>query len=612
MRRLLRLSSVGGGGTAGSASGQQVNVEEVGRISLPPVPPESPPGLVSDLQVANGFAYVGRYVDVPARVEVFDVRVPSAPTGPICQTAEPSGSEVEDLVIEDRFLYVASQDASGDIDGVQVHDLIDLDAPSCTGAAFFVPGIPSAHDLFLYTHSNGMRLLLVATLQPDASRGVHVLNVDNPGSPVSVAFIPHPLPPTAFCAPAPGFPCGPHDIYAQLLPSGQDVLVVAGLSDGSYIFDITIPSAPVQVGHFGYMWRTPDGDADGVADCCDLFGDGACDDTNFDGTVDDLDKTFLNNTHDARITPDGQYLWTADEKACGGHVITWSLADILSQCGDADGCPPGLGEMVPLGEYWLDTPMPVTVHQIRWYSSNYALLPWYEEGLRVLGITDDATAVPNPATDPIEVGYFDSLVPNTDGCIDNGVPPVDCVAGNPDRVLNPGFGGDWGVVWDDCYLYISDRGSPDNNEAPPSDAGTEGALIVLRYTGGPTTPQPLRITKDQVTPGDLVASWGEVPFASTFNLYRGTLPDAGGNLATLGTRPPGAEYDHTMIGPFNCDAPGSPSAVFGQFTPGVEGPTYYYLVTARSPCDDAEDREGNYGQDSFDVDRPVAATTCPL
>jgi hypothetical protein len=489
---------------------------------------------------------------------------------------------------------------------------MNLAGPVCNGPSQFVPGIPAALDLFFYDHSSGSRVLFVATVGPTALRGVHVVSVDDPGNPIPVTFIPYPTPPDSYCIPGPGGPCGPHDVYAQRVGT-RDLLVVAGLSDGAYIIDVTMLATPTRLAHFGYSWMTPDLDGDGVAECCDLFGDGECDDTNFDGVVDELDKVFRNVTHDARITPDGQYLWTADEKACGGHVITWSLNDILTLCADADGCPPALGEVTPLGELWLPTPLPVSVHQIRWYDSSFAFLPWYEEGLRVLAIAADsmpALGTADPAISPIEVGFFDSLVPNTDGCIENGFPGAACVTGT--RVLNPGLFGDCGVSWDDCYAYIADRGSPDNNEAPPNDQGTAGALIVLRYTGGPTAPQPLRLAKDTLTPGRLIASWGDVPFASTFNLYRGTFPTTGGMLATLGTRPSGMEYDHAVIGPANCDMPGSPGPIVNQFIPGVAGATYYYyLMTSRSPCDAAEDREGNYGQDSFGVNRPVAATTCP-
>lgn len=643
-----------------------MNMEEVGRITLPPVPIETIPGYASDLWATNGFAYVARYRHPPLRVEVYDVTTPSAPTFR-CQTAESAtGDEVEDVVVEGRFLYAATQDDSADIDGVFVHDLVDLAAPVCNGPTFPLAGVPSAHDLFVYTHSNGTRLLIIATMMPDALRGVHIFNVNNPAVPVPVTFLSHPFTGrTPYCDPnvIPSFPplpsppvpspCAPHDIYAQQV-NGRDLLVVATLTDGVYLFDITIPAAPLPLAHFNYFWNTPDLDGDTLPDACDFFGDGCADDTNGDTVVDDLDRLFVSYSHEARITPDGQFLWTADEKACGGHIITWSLAQVLANCSDTDGCRAALPlEVAPVDEYWVDRPLPFVVHQLRWYSANYAFVPWYEEGLRVLGITSDPTAPQNPSSSPLEMGFFDSLVPNTDSCIQNGTDPTDCTTcSGPIRVLNRGFFGDWGVSWDNCYAYIADRGSPDNNGGL-GNAATPGALIVLRYTGGPTTPQPLRITKDFSIPGDLVASWGEVPFASTFNIYRGTIPRSvtGGGM---GTRPAGSEYDHTMIDPLTtCDQPGSTAVIASQFTPsgatcnnatdddadtlidcadtsaGVEDCStdqscqpfaYYYLVTARSPCDPAENRESNYGQKSSGADRPTAApsvgcpacTTCPL
>jgi hypothetical protein len=605
-----------------------LNMEEIGRIALPPVPPESPPGLVSDLWVKDGFAYVARYRDLPLRVEVYDATTPTAPAF-LCSTTEsPTGEEVEDVVVEGQFLFAATQDQDPDIDGVLVHNLGPTLPPVCNGTTFPLAGVQSAHDLFLYTHSNGTRLLIVATMMPDTARGVHIFNVNNPASPTSVAFLSHPFAGrTPYCDPTfipgptdpplfppipnpPGAsPCAPHDIYAQQV-NGQDLLVVATLTDGVYLFDITTPASPVPLAHFNYFWSTPDLDGDTLPDACDYFGDGCADDTNFDGTVDDLDKLFVSYAHDARITPDGQFLWTADEKACGGHILTWDLAQVLATCSDTDGCRAALPlEIAPVDEYWVDRPLPTVVHQLRWYSANYAFVPWYEEGLRVLGITNDPTAAQNPASSPLEMGFYDSLQPNTDSCLENGTDPLDCsTCTGAIRVLNTGFGGDWGVSWDDCYAYIADRGSPDNNEAPGT-VGSEGALLVLRYTGGPTTPQPLRITKS-TTGGNLIASWGEVPFAATFNVYRGTIPSG----ATLGTRPVGTEYDHTMFDATACDVPPPSKQLTAQFVPTatVPGTTYYYLVTARSPCDPAADRESNYGQNSFGVDRPVAAPTCPL
>ena len=244
---------------------------------------------------------------------------------------------------------------------------------------------------------------------------------------------------------------------------------------------------------------------------------------------------------------------------------------------------------------------PIAPHQVR-LEGAFAFLPWYEEGLRIVDVGDV------PATAPVEIASFDTLVPNTDGCFENDDLPI----GNCSPI-NRGFFGTWGVAWDECYLYLSDRGSPDNN-ADVGVVGSEGAMVVLRYTGGPTSPQPLRIQKDVGFPGDLIASWGEVPFASSFNVYRGTIPMPPG-AAGMGSRGPGNEYDHEMIDLAGCPAATNPTFITAQFVPGPGQPvgtTYYYLVTARSPCDEAEGLEGNTGQDSFDVDRPDASPTCPL
>jgi hypothetical protein len=50
---------------------QGVNLEEVGRIAMPPVPPnDGSPADASDIWVTGNFAYVGRFDNAPSRVEV--------------------------------------------------------------------------------------------------------------------------------------------------------------------------------------------------------------------------------------------------------------------------------------------------------------------------------------------------------------------------------------------------------------------------------------------------------------------------------------------------------------------------------------------------------------
>lgn len=637
-----------------------LNVERMGSAPMPPVPDNTTPGEASDIWVSNGFAYVGRYDNDPLgpaglerRVEVFDARNPRAPSL-FCSipmtpaTSIVENSYVEDVLVEGRFLYVAQQDTALDIDGVRIHDLgVDPSNPNCISTAdTFAPIVPSAHNLFVYRHFNGSSYLLVAVQAPQSATGVHALNIDDPANPVHVAFWSHPPDPAlAYCTNAMAG-CAVHDVHAQRIGS-QDLLFVAALRDGVYVLDLTDVETPgfdlqnETIAHFGYTWTTPDVDGDTLPDLCDTLGRR--------NPAFYLGPTFNNISHDAQITPDGTTIWTADEGSCGGHAKMWSLAQILDPdpllgCDDADWC--AVDEIAQVGEFRVPPDLatgttnlndPTLIHQVR-FEGSFCFATWYEEGLRILDISDP--------TLPVEIGAFDTVVPNTDGCFENNPAQDDCASGSANRMLNRGFFGVWGVSWDDCYLYLSERGSPDNNGGL-NVVGAEGEMLVLRYTGGPTTPQPLRITKDLTSPGNLVASWGEVPFATAFNIYRGTIPKTatGGGM---GTRPPGSEYDHTLIDLTTCNIVGNSRIIVSQFTPpgdpcndGLDndfdtlidcadllGPpsencstdqscqpfAFYYLVTTRSPCDLAAlspRPEGNYGQDSLGVNRPPAILRCP-
>lgn len=79
---------------------------------------------------------------------------------------------------------MAQQDNDAVADGVKVHDLVNLASPSCTGPSFYVPQIPSAHNLFFHT-IGASRYLFVPTLQPDNLRQVHIVNATDPMNPTS-------------------------------------------------------------------------------------------------------------------------------------------------------------------------------------------------------------------------------------------------------------------------------------------------------------------------------------------------------------------------------------------------------------------------------------------
>lgn len=215
---------------------------------MPPVPDNLTPGEASDICVLDGFAYVGRFdndtgAPLPRtgrRVEVFDARIPTASVFH-CVIPTTPGMVVEDLLIEaDRYLYIAQRDDII-VNGVRIHDLgPDPLNPICSSAAdIFAPIVPSAHNLFVYdAHQNGHRYLVVATMHPMAEAGVHVLNIDNPASPVHVAFWSHPPDmDNAYCDHATAT-CTVHDVQVQRIGS-QDLLFVAALADGVFVLDLT-------------------------------------------------------------------------------------------------------------------------------------------------------------------------------------------------------------------------------------------------------------------------------------------------------------------------------------------------------------------------------------
>jgi hypothetical protein len=156
--------------------------------------------------------------------------------------------------------------------------------------------------------------LFACTFEDAPLLGVHVLDVTNPGAPVHVGFWPQPV-----ADPLCVGNCAPHDAFVQsifvpALGQFRDVLVVADWGDGVWLVDVTDPTAPTSIAHFGYTWTTPDVDGDSTPDGCDVWGT---------DTAALAGGSYPSFTHDARITPDEQYLWTADEKNAGGHVLIW-------------------------------------------------------------------------------------------------------------------------------------------------------------------------------------------------------------------------------------------------------------------------------------------------
>lgn len=315
----------------GVLSAQARNLALQGSLDLSPPPPQQK-FEISDLWVQGAFAYVGDLLG--HQISIVDVTLPSSPTL-VC--AFDAGEEIEDVVASGQYLYAARQPG-----GVRVYDLVNPAAPTCPPLFLQdVTGVPGAHNLFIHEPASGPRLMFVAGLLP--ARAVHVLSLADPSSPLLIGTFTQPAG-IRYCDPGTDFLCGPHDVFAQTI-GAQERLFVAALHDGVYILDVTNPASPILAAHFGWTFTTPDLDGDTVPDGVDLDGDG---DTTEPG---ENNPSYANVAHDARATPDGRFLFTADEWRGGGHVKVWDAGEVLATCGAAPGLSCSIDQIAPVAEH---------------------------------------------------------------------------------------------------------------------------------------------------------------------------------------------------------------------------------------------------------------------
>lgn len=132
-----------------------------------------------------------------------------------------------------------------------------------------------------------------------------------------------------------------HDIYAK---GGRLYTCSPGGSENGFeIVNATNPTAPVVLGHFTYPG--------------------------------------LGYAHSCWVTDDRQWILTGDESA-GGHLLIWDASDPAS--------------VFPVAEYETG-PGDNSIHNVQIHG-DYAYLAYYEQGLRVLDISDPEN--------PIEAGWY--------------------------------------------------------------------------------------------------------------------------------------------------------------------------------------------------------------
>jgi len=555
------------------------NFDVVGEYPFPP-PLADGHYFVTEPHVQGSFAYIARADD--ERVTILDISNEAAPAFhcDILLSGPGTENDVEDVLVFGRWVYAAVYDARTPAGGVRIYDILDPMAPVCPALETRIlntPGPDQGNSLFLF-FIGGIPHLFVADPDPP-NLGVFIYDLTVPDNPALVGIWTQTSP---ICSP--GDYCAPATITVRDV-GGVIMMFVATLLDGVYVVDVGNPALPVSLAHFTYDWTAGDADGDTVADPCDRWGDGDFDDE-FADTAPGQVQIGVTAEAAALLLDGAWHVATSDQAVCGGHLMLWSLSEVLVVCPDSNPCaPPPSANLPPppISEHWVTTHLPLTSAEILGFEP-FVFAAWTEEGLELVDLS-----MPE---DPVSVGYHDTLEPNTDGCLENGfppdAPPPAVVCSWTTAVPNRGFWGAYGLFADplSCRIYLTGRGSPDN-DAAPGTLPYPGSFHILRYTGGPEPNQELRVRKDPEFFGDLVFTWGEVLFASTFSLYRGTIGSA-------------FAYDHQMIDWAYCNQPVNAMAVRGQYS---GQPNYYYLLTARNGCGDPE---GNYGYASDGTARPSA------
>ncbi len=149
-------------------------------------------------------------------------------------------------------------------------------------------------------------------------------------------------------------PAAGDDVGISDMMVQDEILYMAWLEGGLVIADVSDPSNPIQIGE-------------------NVFHA----------------SSFTSN---AWPTESGGYVLTTDE-IVGGHVRVWDVRDP--------------GAVVQVGEYVSNTE--AIVHKVH-VKGDLAYVAYYEEGVRIVDIADP--------TDPVEVAFHDTFVPETEGEFD--------------------------------------------------------------------------------------------------------------------------------------------------------------------------------------------------
>jgi hypothetical protein len=204
----------------------------------------------------------------------------------------------------------------------------------------------------------------------------------------------------------------------------------------------------------------------------------------------------------------------------------------------------------------------------------------------------------------------DSCDPATGQCVFTPYPNgTQCADSNPCTVNESCQGGSCqgqpatcddgnSCTTDTCDFMMGCRNTPQSDGTPCNDgsACTTGDACASGVCSGIPV---ILIEVSQVSfATHAKLQWAPTPQGQHWNSYRGTIPHTG-----LGSRPPGAVYDHTCYE--SADEFGDGPTVSIDPTSPPVGTGYYYLVTEENACG-----EGPLGNASSGAPRPNASP-CP-
>ncbi|MHC4924074.1 MAG: choice-of-anchor B family protein [Planctomycetota bacterium] len=299
-------------------------------------------------------------------------------------------SGVGDVWIDGNFVYVAGRTTGAN--GIYIVDATDIANPK---VAKILGGVGFVQDVKVF---NG---IMYHTVEPG---GVRLWNVSNPYNPVSITTIND------------SFVSDPHNVWV----SGSLLFVAeTGSTKKVEVYDISTPATPVHrssisSGNTGWLIhdmvafnnKVYAGFLSGGFSIIDISTPTS------PSTV--VDHTYTGNfTHSAWPSPNGNVLYTTDEKA-GGPLRIWNISTPSSPS--------------QIATYTANSNLSIHNAQV---DGNLVFISFYQAGLRVLDVTTPAS--------PREIAWFDTF------------PGQDSTSGT--------FNGMWGAHRVGSMIACSDMGT---------------------------------------------------------------------------------------------------------------------------------------------------------